>query len=82
MAIAQMEAVANNPSQLKMAAEQMKNMSEGELKQAVNSEMMAGGGGAAAGAAPSSTAAGTNPALNMSKSQFQQATEQLNSMTP
>ena len=28
MAIAQMEAVANDPNQLKMAAEQMKNMSE------------------------------------------------------
>jgi len=36
MAITQMEAVANNPSQLKMAADQMKDMSESELRQAVD----------------------------------------------
>jgi len=77
-AIAQMEAMANNPSQLKMTADQMKQMSESELSRAVNSDNMAGG----LAAAPSSTATtGTNP-LNISKSQFQQATEQLNSMTP
>ena len=73
-----MEAMANNPSQLKMTADQMKHMSESELSRAVNSDMAQGG----LAAAPSSTATtGTNP-LNFSKSQFQQATEQLNSMTP
>lgn len=72
-----MEAMANNPSQLKMTADQMKHMSESELSRAVNSDMAGG-----LAAAPSSTATtGTNP-LNMSKSQLQQATEQLNSMTP
>jgi hypothetical protein len=32
MAIAQMEAVVSDPSQLMMAADQMRNMSEGNLK--------------------------------------------------
>jgi len=32
MAITQMEAMVSNPSQLRMAADQMRNMSEGNLK--------------------------------------------------
>ena len=44
MAISQMEAVASNPSQLKMAADQMKNMNDDQLKQAVNQSPLVGGG--------------------------------------
>ena len=38
MAITQMEAVANNPAMMKMAAEQMKHMNPEELQQAVAGE--------------------------------------------
>ena len=41
MAIGQMEAVANNPGQLKMAADQMKNMSDSDLRRAVNQSGLA-----------------------------------------
>jgi len=86
MAITQMEAVANNPSQLQMAAQQMKNMSESELDQAVKQTGFNGGDAAAGGSAPSvttSSAAATPNALpNISQSQMQQATNQLTNMTP
>ena len=82
-----MEAVASNPSQLKMAADQMKNMNDDQLKQAVNQSPLVGGGavptasaGAGGGGLNQTTATGV-PA-NISKSQFQQATDQLTSMSP
>ncbi len=80
MAIAQMEAVANNPSQLKEAADQMKNMSESDLKQAVNQSPITSQQPPAA----ATTTTATNPAAmnNMSSSQFQRATQQMASMTP
>ena len=74
-----MEAVASNPSQLKMAADQMKNMNDDQLKQAVNQSPLVGGG--AAGGGLNQTTATAVPA-NISKSQFQQATDQLTSMSP
>ncbi|KAL7533488.1 hypothetical protein ACHAXR_005265 [Thalassiosira sp. AJA248-18] len=84
MAIEQMEAVANNPSQLKMAADQMKNMSESQLQQVVKQSPLANDLPATTTTSPpSSTTATTTPALsNVSKSQFKQATEQLSSMSP
>ena len=57
MAITQMEAVANNPSQLQMAAQQMKNMSESELDQAVKQTGFNGGDAAAGGDQTSSSTA-------------------------
>ena len=83
MAIGQMEAVANNPGQLKMAADQMKNMSDSDLRRAVNQSGLASQPQQqAAAAAPSSNdsvaapAAAVAPAAPVvaSRSQFQQAT--------
>jgi hypothetical protein len=85
MAIEQMEAVANNPAQLKMAADQMKNMSESELQQAVNQSPLTGAGPSptASTATTNGTAPATGPAINnISKSQFEQATQQMSNMTP
>eukprot|EP00584_Thalassiosira_punctigera_P006187 CAMPEP_0172526178 /NCGR_PEP_ID=MMETSP1067-20121228/1141_1 /TAXON_ID=265564 ORGANISM="Thalassiosira punctigera, Strain Tpunct2005C2" /NCGR_SAMPLE_ID=MMETSP1067 /ASSEMBLY_ACC=CAM_ASM_000444 /LENGTH=553 /DNA_ID=CAMNT_0013309627 /DNA_START=19 /DNA_END=1680 /DNA_ORIENTATION=+ len=91
MAIAQMEAVANNPSQLKMAADQMKNMSDSDLRQAVDQSVLAPQGSAAAASSPSTNdSAGTTPSsvgpvpsmANVSKSHFQQATQQMSNMSP
>ena len=75
-----MEAVASNPSQLKMAADQMKNMNDDQLKQAVNQSPLVGGG-----PVPTASAVAGGGGLhqtNISKSQFQQATDQLTSMSP
>jgi hypothetical protein len=91
MAIAQMESVANDPNQLKMAAEQMKNMSEDDLRRAMN----------LAGCAPSSsnapsstrTSSASSSAIhhnnsnsttnnNISKTQFEQAAQQMSSLSP
>jgi hypothetical protein len=92
MAIAQMEMVANNPDQLKMAADQMKNMSESDLERAVNQSPLASGpssssaapvapsAGSAAASAP--RAGGVPSMANVSKSQFEQATKQMSSMSP
>jgi len=96
MAIAQMEAVANNPSQLKMAAEQMKNMNDNELRQAVDqSPLMTAtpsSSSSASTATPTTSATNNlksmplNPTAtinpNVSKSQFQQATQQISTMSP
>ena len=85
MAITQMEAVANNPSQLQMAAQQMKNMSDSDLDQAVKQTGFNGGDAAAGGSTTSSstaTPATPNALPNISKSQMQQATSQLQNMTP
>lgn len=84
MAISQMEAVANNPTQLKMARDQMRNMSESELKQAVDQSPLTGSQPPSTPSAPSTTSSSTKaPAMNnISKSQFQQATQQMSSMGP
>ncbi len=93
MAIAQMEAVANDPNQLKMAADQMKNMSEDDLRRAMN---LGGGGSAppsstttastnATSSARTSTPSSTNPPAipqNISKTQFEQAAQQMSSLSP
>eukprot|EP00571_Detonula_confervacea_P016414 CAMPEP_0172303808 /NCGR_PEP_ID=MMETSP1058-20130122/5331_1 /TAXON_ID=83371 /ORGANISM="Detonula confervacea, Strain CCMP 353" /LENGTH=340 /DNA_ID=CAMNT_0013014805 /DNA_START=14 /DNA_END=1036 /DNA_ORIENTATION=+ len=76
MAIDQMEAVANNPSQLKMAADQMKNMSEGELNQALKQSPLV------SQSQQTSPSAATPTMNNVSKSQFQQATQQMSTMSP
>jgi hypothetical protein len=83
MAIAQMEAVANDPNQLKMAAEQMKNMSEGELNRALEQQTAMMGGGA--GGTSSSSSRGTatsHPPPSFSAAQLEQATRQMSSMSP
>jgi hypothetical protein len=83
MAIAQMEAVANDPNQLKMAAEQMKNMSEGELNWALEQQTAMMGGGA--GGTSSSSSRGTatsHPPPSFSAAQLEQATKQMSSMSP
>ena len=81
-----MEAMANNPSQLKMAADQMKNMSESDIKRAVNMEMPTAGSAAASPTYSASQINGTAPAnppiTSISKSQFEAATQQMSSMTP
>lgn len=83
MAIAQMEAVASDPSQLRMAADQMKNMSEGDLKRALDQTATAMGG--AGGKAPTATAAAatpSSPAPPVSREQLEQAARQMSSMSP
>ena len=83
MAIAQMEAVASDPSQLRMAADQMRNMSEGDLKRALDQTATAMGG--AGGRAPTAaTAAATTawPAPLASREQLEQAARQMSSMSP
>jgi len=82
MAIEQMEAVANNPSHIKMAAEQMKNMSEGELNRAMNQSPLAGSSSSATAATSSGTATAPQTTNNISQSQFQHATQQMATMTP
>lgn len=82
VAIAQMEAVATNPGQLQMMADQMKNMSESDLRQAVSSHQRPAvpqPRQPTAAATPSSNA---HPGTTASKSQLQQATQQMSSMTP
>jgi hypothetical protein len=86
MAIAQMEAVANDPNQLKMAAEQMKNMSEGELNRALEQQtamMMGGGAGGTSSSSSRGTASATSyPPPSFSAAQLEQATKQMSSMSP
>lgn len=88
MAIAQMEAVANDPNQLKMAAEQMKNMSESELTRALEqqTEMMGGAGGNSSTSSSSSSSRGrtstTAAPPSFSAAQLEQATKQMSSMSP
>ena len=94
MAIAQMESVANDPNQLKMAAEQMKNMSESDLRRAMN---MAGGPTAAASSSTSSSSSSSvtssssapsskNNNINIndkiSKTQCERAARQMSTMSP
>ena len=93
MAIAQMEAVANDPNQLKMAAEQMKNMSESELTRALEQQtaMMGGAGGNSSSSSSSSSGGSggsggrtsTTAAFpSFSAAQLEQATKQMSSMSP
>lgn len=91
MAISQMEAVANNPTQLKMAADQMKSMSDSQLRQAVNQSPLSSQSGQMPRATPATpstnnhaaAAAAAPPSVNnISQSQFQQATQQMSSMSP
>jgi len=86
MAIAQMEAVANDPNQLKMAAEQMKNMSESELTRALEQQtaMMGGAGGNSSSSSSSSGGRTSTTAAfpSFSAAQLEQATKQMSSMSP
>lgn len=86
MAISQMEAVANNPDQLKMAADQMNSMSDDQLKHAVETSPLTSGPMTGATAASTATSPAAAPAVidgkNISKSQFEMATQQMSSMTP
>ena len=70
-----MEQVANNPAMMQVATEQMKNMSESDLQQAVGMGV-GGGGGTATPQAPSPNGGGGggNPLDNISADQFRQAT--------
>lgn len=68
-----MEQVANNPAMMQAATEQMKNMSESDLQQAMR--MGVGGGGmATTPQAPSTGSDGGSPLDNISSDQFRQAT--------
>jgi len=81
MAVAQMEAVAANPDQLKMMADQMKGASESELRRAMQHQgPLAPQAGPPKADATSSSNANVN--ANISQSQFTQATQQLSSMSP
>ena len=75
MAIAQMEAVASNPDQLKMMANQMKNMTESEIRQAVNQSPLHTP--LVPPAAPPSAPDGPL----VSQSQFERTTQQTSSMS-
>ncbi len=87
MAIAQMESVASDPNQLKMAAEQMKNMSEEDLRRAMN---LAGGGTSSSSSSThtplassaSSTSNNNNKQVAISKTQFEHAAQQMSSFSP
>jgi hypothetical protein len=90
MAIAQMESVASDPNQLKMAAEQMKNMNEEDLRRAMN----LGGGTSSSSSSSSSPSTHTpltsnasstsnnNKPVAISKTQFEQAAKQMSSLSP
>ena len=87
MAIAQMEAVANDPNQLKMAAEQMKNMSESELTRALEQQtaMMGGAGGNSSSSSSGGSGGRTSTTAafpSFSAAQLEQATKQMSSMSP
>ena len=82
-AINQMEQVANNPAMMQVATEQMKNMSESDLQQAVGMGV-GGGGGTATPQAPSPNGGGGggNPLDNISADQFRQATMSMDRKSP
>ena len=85
MAIAQMEAVANNPAMMKMAAEQMKNMSAEEFQAAVGSEWNASSYNTTNNAvlAKNNSNNGMPTSVkNMPMSQFQEGAQKMSSMTP
>jgi hypothetical protein len=83
MAIAQMEAVASDPSQLRMAADQMRNMSEGDLERVLDQTATAmGGGGKAATVTAVPPPPAAAPAPPVSKAQLEHAARQMSSMSP
>ena len=97
MSITQMEAMANNPQMMKMAMDQMKNMSQSDLDEAMKQNPLApqssssnNNNNAAAtysdvrSASAASSARSTVPEAvqNMSSDQFKAASEQMASMSP
>jgi len=96
MSISQMEAMANNPQMMKMAMEQMKNMSESDLNAAVKQDLAAQRSSSSSNASnvdPNATysdvtsAAAAAPTTNrsvpdISSDQFKTASQQMASMSP
>ncbi|KAL7497297.1 hypothetical protein ACHAWT_006139 [Skeletonema menzelii] len=96
MSISQMEAMANNPQMMKMAMDQMKNMSESDLNAAVKQDLAAQRSSSSSNASnvdPNATysdvtsAAAAAPTTNrsvpdISSDQFKTASQQMASMSP
>eukprot|EP00986_Skeletonema_menzelii_P010288 scaffold5011_cov143-Skeletonema_menzelii.AAC.4 len=96
MSISQMEAMANNPQMMKMAMDQMKNMSESDLNAAVKQDLAAQRSSSSSNANnvdPNATysdvtsAAAAAPTTNrsvpdISSDQFKTASQQMASMSP
>ena len=95
MSISQMEAMANNPQMMKMAMDQMKNMSESDLNAAVKQDLAAQRSSSSSNASnvdPNATysdvtSAAAAPTTNrsvpdISSDQFKTASQQMASMSP
>ena len=84
MTIAQMEAVANNPLQLKLAANQMRNMSKSNIKMALDqtNAMMTGGTATAGnGSNTNVSTTGSAPPLIL-RGKMEGAARQMSSLSP
>jgi hypothetical protein len=95
MSISQMEAIASNPQMMKMAMDQMKNMTDSDLNAAVKQNLVtqpsssnsnntapAPAANATYSDVRSATAASAPNAFNMSPDQFKTASQQMASMSP
>jgi len=96
MSISQMEAMANNPQMMKMAMEQMKNMSESDLNAAVKQDLAAQRSSSSSNAnnvdpnatysdvtSAAAAASTTNRSVpDISSDQFKTASQQMASMSP
>ena len=83
-AIAQMEAVANSPLQLKMAANQMRNMSKSDIKMALDQTIAMMTGGTATAGNGSNTNVSTTGSVppSIPREKMEAAARQMSSLSP